>query len=60
MQMVCEACKPVAQVACYLGIGAGVLVSGSCEDEVQRGEAEGLMRDECAELSGCANAALIW
>ena len=51
MQMVRETRKPIAQVARDLGIGAGVLGTWVREDKIERGEAEGLTRDERAELT---------
>ena len=51
VQMVRETRKPIAQVARDLGIGAGVLGTWVRKDKIERGEAEGLTKDERAELT---------
>lgn len=51
MQIVRETRKPVAAVARDLGMNAGTLANWVKQDQVERGEAEGLTRDERAELA---------
>jgi transposase-like protein len=51
VQIVREAGKPVAQVARDLGIGAETLRNWVEKDKVERGESEGLSRDERQELA---------
>lgn len=51
VRIVRETGKSVAQVARDLGIGSETLRNLVARDKVERGEAEGLSRYECAELA---------
>ena len=50
MRIVGETRRPVVETARELGIGAGTLGNWVRKDKIERGEAEGLSRDDRAEL----------
>jgi transposase len=51
VQIVRETAKPIAAVARDLGIHPGTLANWVKKDKIERGDAEGLGRDERAELA---------
>ena len=50
VRIVSETRRPVVEIARELGIGAGTLGNWVRKDRIERGRAEGLSRDDRAEL----------